>query len=182
MCDSLQTKWPPLAEAYLDVTGPIDADIYNAAGEIWPRAAAFAKSTLHDEPAGQITLQTVCARITAARSSGRIQIEHLKAYIFRAYEHEVLRQLQKQRLHDSLILDNYQSIEETGTDDDVEKKILIEQILARMDTPNRHVFELLALGYSFEEIGRFLGKRSNKLRSAFSKQLNKIKKEIGVSR
>lgn len=181
MCDSPQTEWPPLAEAYLDVTGPIDADIYNAAGEIWPLAASLAESTLHDVPAGQTALRTVCARVTAARSSG-IQIEHLKAYLFQAYKHEVLRQLQRQRLHESLILDNYNFIEETRTDIDVEKKILIEQILARLDKPNRHVFELLAFGHSFEEIGRFLGKPSNRIRSAFSKQLSKIREELGGGR
>jgi len=149
MSDSLQTKWPPLAEAYLDVTGPIDADIYIAAGEIWPLAAAFAESTFHDVPAGQIALRTVCARITAARSSGRIQIEHLQAYIVRAFKHEVLRQLQRRRLHESLILNNYECFEETGTDVDVERKILIEQIMARMDPLCRRLFELRSLGYSY---------------------------------
>ena len=178
MCDSLQTKWPPLAEAYLDVTGPIDADIYNAAGEIWPIAAAFAESTLHDVPAGQIALRTVCARITAGRSSGRIHIQHLQAYIVRAFKHEVLRQLQSRRLHESLILDNYKLIEETRTDIDAEKKILIEQIIARMDNPTRRLFELRVLGYTFEEMARFLCTRSNNLRSAYSKQLDKIREEL----
>jgi DNA-directed RNA polymerase specialized sigma24 family protein len=178
MGDFPHIDWPPLAEAYLDAVGPIDIDVYNTAGEIWPMAAAFAKKALDDESAGQIALLTVSARITASRLADRIHIRSLKAYIFRAYKHEVLRHLQTRRLHHEITVEKYQAITETESDDDVHKKILIEQILARMDKRNRRVFELLTLGYTFEEIAKALGKPSNSLRSAFSKQLYKIKKEI----
>jgi RNA polymerase sigma factor (sigma-70 family) len=178
MGDSPQTNWPPFSEAHLDVEGSIDADIYAAAGELWPPAAALAESILHDEAAGQIALATVCVRITAARSKGRIQIKNLKAYIFRSYKHEILRQLQTQRLHDALIDDKYRSINETRPDVELHKKILLEQIVLRLDKRNRKVFELRVLGYTFEEIGKDLGEPSNRLRNALSKQLKKIKEEL----
>ena len=153
-------------------------DIYAAAGDIWPQAAALARTTIFDEAAGQISLLIVCARITAARSELRVQMRSLKSYIFRSYKHEILKQLQKRRFHEALAFNNDESIQETRNDIDIDKKILLEQILARMDSNNLHVFRLLALGYSFEEIARDLGKHSNVIRSAFSKQLQKIKKQL----
>lgn len=178
MDDSPKRSWPPYADAYFDVEGQIDGDIYKLAGELWPQAAALARSTINDEATGQMALARVCARITLGRSSGRIQISNLKAYIFRSYKHEILRLLQTRRLHDVLTANNYEVIDESRANTDVDRKILIEQILARMDARNREVFELLALGYSFEEIAKHQGKPSNIIRSAFWKQLQKIKREL----
>jgi DNA-directed RNA polymerase specialized sigma24 family protein len=178
MDSSPKRSLPPYADAYFDVEGQIDADIYNFAGELWPQAAALARNTINDEAAGQMALARVCARITSARSSGGTQISSLKAYIFRSYKHEIVRLLKIRRLHDLLTANYYEVINESRRDTDVDRKILIEQILARMDAPNREVFELLVLGYSFEKIAKDKGKRSNVIRSAFSKQLQKIRREL----
>jgi len=178
MDDSPQIRWPPFAETYLDEFGRIDGDVYEAAREVWPRAAALAKTTLNDEGAGQIALLTVCARITKARSEDRIHIKSLNAYVFRSYQHEILGQLQRRRLHEALTLANYASIEGTQTDIDVERKILLEQIIARMDERNLRVFRLRVLGHSLEEIARMLDRPSNVIRNEFSRQLKKIRQEL----
>jgi len=178
MADSLETKWPPLNEAYRDELGAIDYDIYAAAGEIWPMAAALSKTVLHDESIGQVALLTVCARITESRAAERIQIKSLKGYIFQAYRYEILRLLQQRRLHDELSAQRYAVIEETQSADDVLKKILIEEIISRMDATNRQIFELRVLGHSFEDIARMVGKRSNAVRNIYSRQLSKIRNEL----
>ena len=177
MADSPEIKWPPLNESYRDEFGAIDGDIYAAAGEIWPGAAALAKTVLHDESTGQVVLLRVCARITASRAEKRIQIKSLKAYIFQAYRNEILRLLQQRRLHEELTTKRYVRLEEAQADD-VLKKILIEELMARMDDTNREIFELRILGHSFEEIAQMVGKQSNVVRNIYSRQLSKIRKEL----
>jgi len=177
MADSLQISWPSLDTPYIDEFGCIDKDIHEAAGEIWSWAAAFATATLGDEASGQLALKKVCAKITEKRAAGAIQIVTLKAYIQTAFKHEVLAQLKRYRSADVDL-----SNEPSDYGLDMDQKILVEQILARMDTEDRRITELLILGYSFEEIARKHGMRSNVIRSRHSKVLKRIKRALNVSK
>ena len=176
MADSLQTLWPSLDAPYIDEFGCIDKDIHQAAGEIWRWAAAYAIGTLGDEASGQLALKKVCARITAKRGAGAIQIGNLNAYIQTAFKHEVLAQLKHKRNVD------LSTEPSTDYDLDIDQRILVEQILARMDQEDRRITELLILGYSFEEIAKKDGKRSNVIRSRHSKLLKRIREELNVSK
>ena len=176
MADSLQISWPSLDAPYIDEFGCIDTDIHEAAGEIWHWAAAYASATLGDEASGQLALKKVCAKITEKRAAGAIQIGNLKAYLKTAFKHEVLAQLKRNR---SANIDlSAEPI--THYDLDIDQKILVEQILARMAPEDRRIAELLILGYSFEEIARKDGARSNVIRSRYSKLLKRIKRELNV--
>jgi DNA-directed RNA polymerase specialized sigma24 family protein len=177
MADSLQIHWPSLDAPYVDEFGCIDNDIHQAAGEIWHWAAAFAIATLGDEASGQLALKKVCAKITEKRAAGAIQIVTLKAYIQTAFKHEVLAQLKRYR---SAEVDLSAEPGDYGLD--IDQKILVEQILARMDPENRRITELLILGYSFEEIAKKDGTRSNVIRSRHSKLLKRIKGALNVSK
>ena len=176
MADSLQISWPSLDAPYVDEFGCIDKDIHAAAGEIWSWAAAFATATLGDEASGQLALKKVCAKITEKRAAGAIQIVTLKAYIQTAFKHEVLAQLKRYRSAD---VDLSNEPNDYGLD--MDQKILVEQILARMDPEDRRITELLILGYSFEEIARKDGMRSNVIRSRHSKVLKRIKSALNLS-
>jgi DNA-directed RNA polymerase specialized sigma24 family protein len=178
MADSLQIPWPSLDVPYVDEFGCIDKDIHEAAGEIWHWAAAYATATLGDEASGQLALKKVCARITKKRAAGAIRIVTLNAYIRTAFKHEVLAQLKHNRSA------NFDLSAEpvTDYDPDIDQKILVEQILARMDPEDRRIAELLILGYSFEEIARKDGTRSNVIRSRHSKLLKRIKREFSGSK
>ena len=177
MADSLQIHWPSLDASYVDEFGCIDEDVHAAAGEIWHWAAAFATATLGDEASGQLALKKVCAKITEKRAAGAIQIVTLKAYIQTAFKHEVLAQLKRHRSADVDL-----SNEPSDYGLDMDQKILVEQILARMDPEDRRITELLILGYSFEEIARKDGTRSNVIRSRHSKVLQRIKRALNVSK
>ena len=174
MADSPKIKWPPFG-SYVDEFGPIDGDVYAAAADLWPRAAAVARGILRDEQGGQVALLKVCARVTTARSAGR-KIRNLKAYVSRAYKRELIAQLRLERLHGSLAARQVESSERSERD--LEKQILLMEIIAMMDDPNRQIFEELTLGYSFEEIAKKQRRQSNVIRSAFSKQLAKIRVKL----
>ena len=176
MADSLQIHWPSLDAPYIDQFGCIDKDIHEAAGDIWRWAATYALATLGDEASGQLALKKVCAKITEKRAAGAIQILNLKAYIQTAFKHEVLAQLKRNRSVDIDL--SAQSITDYGLD--LDQKILVEQILARMNSEDRRITELLILGYSFEEIARKDRTRSNVIRSRHSKLLKRIKRELEV--
>jgi DNA-directed RNA polymerase specialized sigma24 family protein len=178
MADFPQDKWPGLKDGYIDEFGRIDADIHAAAGEIWPRAAAFAQGKLHDIAAGQLILLKVCAKLTTKRASGAITIQNLKAYLMRSYVREVFIELKEKQLRE---VPAGETLELSSHDVAVNlnRKILIEQVMALMDGWSRQVFELRALGHSFEEIGKMLRKSSASVRSRYSKQLFRIKRELG---
>jgi DNA-directed RNA polymerase specialized sigma24 family protein len=177
MVGSPRISWPPIDQEYVDEGGQIDLDLYSAARGLWPKAAALAQAILRDESLGQVALLKVCARITAARASARIQIDNLKGYIFQSYRYEILRLLQERRSHEELITKLPEAVQ-TEPVEDVLKKIMLEEIVARMDRGNRRVFELRVLGHSYEEIAEELGVSSNILRNNFSRQVRKIKAEL----
>lgn len=174
MADSPHIPWPSLDAAYIDEFGRIDHDIHCAGGEIWPWAAKFARATLADEAAGHVALLKVCAKISAKRAAGKIQIETLNPYLKTAFKREILARLKANRLQTI----DPRAEPEDDSEEDPDHKILIEQILTRMDQPNRRITQLLILGFSFEEIARNDGTQSNRLRSSYSKQLTKIRREL----
>ena len=176
MADSLQLLWPSVDAPYVNEFGPIDTDVHKAAGEIWRWAAPYAIATLGDEASGQLALKKVCAKITEKRAAGAIRIVNLRAYIQTAFKHEVLDQLKRNRSVDVDL-----SAESVNDYDlDIDKKILVEQILARMNSEDRRITELLILGYSFEEIAKQDGTQSNVIRSRHSKLLKRIKRELNI--
>lgn len=169
--------WPVLNAPYLDELGSIDGDIYVAAGEIWPWAAAYSAATLGDEASGQLSLMKVCAKITEKRAAGSIEIESLLPYLKTAFKREVWAQLK----HNLLIDLEPPSESASQFVSDIDRKILLDEMMSRMDPANRRITMLLILGYSFEEIAKRDGMQSNVIRSRHSKQLMKIKKALRES-
>ena len=172
--NSPRIPWPALNAPYRDEFGPIDGDIYRAAGELWPWAAAYSTTILGDEASGQLSLLKVCAKITEKRAAGSIEIESLLPYLKTAFKREVLAQLKHKRSEELEPAAGSACHFET----DMDRKILLEEMMSRMDPTNRRITELLLLGYSFEEIARREGMQSNVIRSRHSKQLMKIKKSL----
>ena len=176
MTDSLQIPWPSLDAPYVDEFGCIDKDIHETAGEIWRWAAPYATATLGDAASGQLALKKVCAKITEKRAAGAIRIDNLREYLQTAFKHEVLAQLKRNRLVDLQL--PAEAVTDYGLN--IDQKILVEQILARMNSEDRRITELLILGYSFEEIAKKDGTHSNVIRSRHSKLLKRIKRELNV--
>jgi DNA-directed RNA polymerase specialized sigma24 family protein len=65
-----------------------------------------------------------------------------------------------------------------GPTEALNDQILIEEVMAQMDSWTRTVFELRVLGYQFEEIAQILKMRPNLLRSKFHKGIQKLSRRI----
>jgi hypothetical protein len=173
MAPHMQLRWPPLSEAYLDEFGPIAEDVYRCAGELWPRAEAFSVSTLRDGPAGLSLLLNASALVTRARSERHTRIDNLPAYLFTTFKRLVLARLEVENGHRRLEEGRLFAPTPEGPADP-DEKILLQQIIRRMDAPTREVFELLLLGYTFEEIADNYGRGANALRATYSRQVRRL--------
>lgn len=171
--------WPPLESSYTDEFGPMDPEIYKAAGEIWTGwGEKFALKTLRDEHAGMPLMLKSVAEVSRVRAAKIDHIGNLKAYLSITYKRLVLERLEKENGHrrrDRQMLDLSSP---ASSEADLDRKILVQQLIRRMDPWTRRVFELLALGYSNEEIGFSLGMQANAVRSRYHKSIVRLKKQI----
>lgn len=171
--------WPPLESSYTDEFGPMDPEIYKVAGEIWASwGETLALKTLRDEHAGMPLMLKSVAEVSRVRAAKIDHIGNLKAYLSITYKRLVLERLEKENRHrrcDRQMLD----ITSLGSGEAaLDRKILIQQLIQRMDQWTRQVFELLVLGYSNEEIGHALGMQANVVRSKYHKSIMRLKKQI----
>ena len=178
MADSPRIAFPTLRETYADEYGPIEAQVYKEAQALWPQAEQFAIRTVGDPQIGINLMYHAAAIVTRIFASEPSKIQSLPGYLFITYKRLVLTELKKENSH-RLIEEGLSATMPPETSaQSVEQKILIEQIRRRMEPKMCKVFELLVLGYSFEEIAPEVGMRANALRSYHSKQIQKIIKAV----
>jgi RNA polymerase sigma factor (sigma-70 family) len=180
MTHSQDTSWPSFSTAYVDAFGPIDGDIYATAGFLWPMASRYAESVLKDVMFGQVAMMKACARTTARRPQE--QISNLRGYVLVAFRHEIqAERRRRERLVQFDEKDTEPTVQDRRFEEEIETKILIEQIISRMRPKHREIFEHRALGYSYEELAPKFGTTSAVLRSELSKEFKRIKKELADS-
>jgi DNA-directed RNA polymerase specialized sigma24 family protein len=172
--------WPSLDAAYVDEFGSIEADVYGAAGDLWPLAELYSINALQDAQIGQRLLLKAAAIVSRVSRESPEKIVNLKAYLYQTFKRMMLAQLEHENGHRRLEATHLS--EGAGVSDslsiDIDQKILIQQIMRRMDEGMREIFKLLILGHTFEEIGSKLNQNPHRLRTKFSKQLMKLKKRI----
>jgi hypothetical protein len=179
----MKRHWPSIADGYNDEFGWIDPDIHQMAGEVWnERGYSFAVSTIRDEMAGQRLMFKAAALVTRRRATPDARIENVSGYLFQTYRRLVLAEMEKESGHrrseSDAVNDNLSAFMEGSLTEDVERRILIQQLMSRMDEWTREIFQLLTLGYSFETIGQSKNTQSNVLRSRFHKQVKRLISEV----
>ena len=172
MAPHTRAVWPPINEAYTDAYGPIDKDVYDCAGGLWPRAEAFSANALGDGSTGLGMLLKASALVTRARTQQITQIENLPAYLFRTFKRLLLERLEIENGHRRMEAEFL--LEPRVEPVDLDEKILVQQIVRRMDAPTRKVFELLLLGFTFEEIAARTGRGANIVRATYSKRIKRL--------
>jgi hypothetical protein len=176
------TSWPSVELSYLDEFGTIHPEVYSAAGELWPKAEQFALLTLHDAPAGLRLMLKAAAKVSRLVEEDRPfgEIRDLKAYLFKVFKRLVLSELEKEVGHREIAmrLEMGASPEIEKVANQLERKILIDELIQRMDSRTRHTFEELVLGHSFEEIAARRKVKANVLRSGFQKRIKRLAESL----
>jgi DNA-directed RNA polymerase specialized sigma24 family protein len=173
-------SWPAIKAAYTDEFGRIEMEVYQMAGELWPWAEGYSRRVLQDEPAGQRLLLQAAAIVSRVRAESSDRIGNLRAYLIRTFKRLVLAQLEKEsghrRLESEMLHDS--TGEAVASTAELDQKILVQQIVKRMDEWMRKVFEELILDHTFEEIARKSNQNAHSLRTKYNKYLNKLMKQM----
>ena len=108
------------------------------------------------------------------------QITNLQAYLFQTYKRLVQAELEKLRARERLLAERADEVSQNGHNGSAEldQSILIEELRRRMNQRTRQVFDLLALGHTFEEIGSMMGKSARAIRNNYYEQVARLKEEL----
>jgi DNA-directed RNA polymerase specialized sigma24 family protein len=183
MAEPQEREWPTIDSAYTDEYGQVQVEVYMAAGAIWNAARRFALLILQDSHAGSRLLLRATVIVSLKRTEPDAQIDDLTAYLFQTYKRLVLDELRKENRRKEIQAERRAELNSLSINitEDMDRKILLEQIVRRMDPWLRGVYELRCLGYDFDVIAKSLGEKTNVVRSKFSKRvahlMNDIKEE-----
>lgn len=178
------SDWGTLEIGYTDEFGVIAPDVYEAAGRIWQRACEFAARALHDadDARARTLLLKAASQVTRARDERGRHINELDGYIFQTFRHVVFAESEKD--HNRRRFESAAGFETEWRSQasNVERRILLGEIVGLMDDWTRKVFEWLALDFTFEEIGRHLGMNTEALRNRYRRHVNALIKQVGGGR
>lgn len=175
-----EKEWPAIDADFTDEYGQIQAETYMAAGAIWGSAKKLALLILQDSQAGSRLLFKAAVIVSLKRNEPGVQIDDLKSYLFQTFKNLLLDELRKENRRKEIQSEKRADLESLSVNiaEDVDRKILLEQIVRRMDPWLRRVYELRCLDYDFDLIARSLGEKTNVVRSKYSKSLTKLIKRI----
>lgn len=184
MSRALTIDFPLIEAAYREEFGEIDPEIYEIAKNLWNSCAErLAAKLLHDSPKGMQLMLKAVAEVSRVRQNDGSQIKNLRAYLYRCYKNLLLKELEKECLHQKILEGLYQSYapsSECAEEDEINRKILINELRRRMNEWTRTVFDFHKLGYSFEEMVPQLGAAANVIRSRYSKNIARLAREINA--
>ena len=189
MASSDGAQWPPFEELfpagggetfYTDEFGEIDDDVYRVAGELWDsKGKIFARATLRDTAAGSRLMKKAAADVTRTRRENDAEIKNLSGYIWMSYKRLVLKELEKENAHRRRdLMSVVESSGQDSTEEDLNRKILLQEVMRRMNAFTRDIFELLVVGYDFSEIGEKKKKNPRALKRRFDRQIVRLMNEI----
>jgi DNA-directed RNA polymerase specialized sigma24 family protein len=177
---SIMTDQPEIATAYQDEWGEVAPEVYQAVVSLREQAERYARTTLGAEDAGRTLMAKAAAIVTRALDDRGEQITNLQAYLFQTYKRLVQAELEKTRTREKILAERAEEVSQNGhsVSDELDQYILIEELRRRMNQRTRQVFDLLALGHTFEEIGAMMGKSGRAIRNNYYEQVARLKEEL----
>lgn len=173
-------NWPALDAVYDDEFGTLDPGIYAVAGSQWPAARRFAEAAVGDAATGLRLMLKATAIVSRRQAELAGGIESPAAFLMFTFKRLVLGELKK--LNRRRALESERQTELLPHSDEtagaLDQKILIEQIYKRMDPWMKRAFDLRMLDYSFEEMAAEFHMRANVIRSKYSKELERLRRQI----
>jgi DNA-directed RNA polymerase specialized sigma24 family protein len=164
----------------------VESSVLSVAQEIAPRAVSFGERLLGD-PALALTLfEEVAAAVSRTLkeklASGRPGIRDMRGYLFRAY----LRRINVETKSTFAIKKASEELwdKNTGRPDesDIERRILLKEVLESCDTLTREILYLRLEGCSWKEIEKRCGIPLNAASLRFSKALRRLRKLVRSKR
>ncbi len=173
-------EWGNLESVYTDEFGRVAPDIYACAGRLWQRAQLYASRFFTDNDIARIRtlLLKSAAKVTRIRDEKSQQINELDAYLFQTFKHVVLAEVEKEDNRRRFETAAYVNTELRGQAENVERRILLEELVSAMDPWTRNVFEWLTLDYTFNDIGLHLGLNPKVVRTKYHRRLARLMKQI----
>ncbi len=173
-------EWGTLKVEYTDEFGPVAPDLYAAAGSIWRPAQEYAARVLQnsDQARTRTLLLKAAAQVTRVRDEKLQQINEPEGYLFQTFKRIILAELEKDNNRLRFETEAHLEAEWHAQATNVERRILLSELVAAMDEWTRNVFEWLTLDYSFEEIGRHLGVNAKVVRNRYNRHLAMLLKQI----
>jgi hypothetical protein len=172
--------WGILETDYTDEFGRVAPDVYAAAGRVWQQAQSYASRVLPGSDTARVRtlLLKSAAQVTRARDRKQGQIVELDAYLFQTFKRAVLAELDKDNNRNRFECEAQLDAELRGQVDNVERRILLDEMVAAMDGWTRDVYEWLTLGYTFDEIARHLGMSYTVLNNKYHRRIESLTKQI----
>jgi hypothetical protein len=177
---SSRLPWPEIQQGYDDAFGPIDPEVYKAAGAIWPLAQAQIIRVLGDLDVGQQLMLKSVAIASRKFAQDPARMTSLKGYILVIFNHLLSKEVGKEAGHSRIEtqLGKTASSPIDRPEDEIERVILIHELIARADEWTRKIFEELILGYTFEELAPRYYLKPNVLRARWSKKMRRLREQI----
>ncbi|HEV2764386.1 MAG TPA: hypothetical protein VGV38_15505 [Pyrinomonadaceae bacterium] len=156
--------------------------MYAAAGRIWRHAQDYAARVLPaaDDARARTLLLKAAAQTTRARDEKSHRIDALDGYLLQTFKRVVLAECGKDNNRRRLEAEVDIEAEWRGHACNVERRILLAELVGAMDEWTRGVFEWLALDYSFDEIARHLRMNVKALRNKYNRRLTALMKQVNV--
>ena len=161
----------------------ISLPVHDAAEEIAHRAVLHAEK-LHIDPAVAASLlEEAAARVSRAidrkTDSNEQPVRDLRAYLFRAFLRLVNKAVKRQLLvADAIRTLSVTSHNSTDPLAQLERKILVDELLTRGDPVARDMFYRRTQKFSWDEIGLSYGISGHAAESRFSQALRKIRERL----
>lgn len=186
--NALQITWPSVNATYEVPEGLIDLDVHEAAGKVLRRVAGFAMSMVKDEGLVVEFMYTAAAKVTAARSNSPESIKSLTNYLYCTYKNLLCDYWKKQNRCQQLsgdLIDTFvvlftpgDALVDFDSARELERKRLVAEIVEQMDGWTLEIFDLLVIGYTFEDIARKKGEQSNRIRATYNRRLKVLAQKM----
>jgi hypothetical protein len=170
--------WPDLEEPYQDEFGSVDPQVFKAAGQLWPAAERYARRALGDGSAGFPLMVRAVAIVSRIRAEAEANVRQLEPYLMTVYRRLVLAEIGKEQNRRKL-LGRYGPAFATGAVEHAEdRRLLIRELVGRMDPWTRDVYRLLTAGNSFEDIGHLHERSPHGARNRFRMSLRQLRQQL----
>jgi DNA-directed RNA polymerase specialized sigma24 family protein len=155
-----------------------------AAEAIGRRAMEHAEQLLFDPAIAATLLEEAAASVSRAllskRHSHQAGVRDLPSYLFRAFIRRINRAKKRQLIQEAAILAHFAESPNSTDPNDLDLKILVDELLTRCDPVTREMFYRRIRGFSWKEIGFSYGISEHAAESRFSQAIHKLAKKLGL--